>query len=248
LLQENLQWLNKGLKAFTNIENIFIRADEKLELFGLQGFEAMFENRLEGGLHSGKLVQALTKKVQSEDVEILTGISVERWEEKSTYISVYTKQDITFKSQRVVVCTNAFSNKLVSQIKLKPGRGQIIVTTPIKGLRLKGTFHYNEGFYYFRNLGDRVLVGGARNKAFEEETTTSFLTTEAIERELERFLSQHILQNIPYTIDYKWSGIMGFTENKEPCIEKLSQNITVVGACNGMGVALSPIIAEKLEF
>lgn len=247
-VQEKLQWLNKGLKEITSAEQTFTRADEKLAAFGLKGFEAMIENKQEGGLHSGKLVQALTKKVQSMGVEILTGISVTKYEEDGKGINVYTKQGIHFKTKRMLVCSNAFTDKLVPAMVLKPGRGQIIVTTPINGLALKGTFHYDEGYYYFRNAGNRILLGGARNKCFEEETTTMFATTEIIEKELENFLTAHFVIDKPFTIEYKWSGIMCFTENKEPCLQNITPNIIAVIACNGMGVALSPIITENLEF
>ena len=41
---------------------------------------------------------------------------------------------------------------------------------------------------------------------------------------------------------------MGFTEDKQPMIKHISDKITAIVACNGMGVALSPIISEQLQF
>jgi glycine/D-amino acid oxidase-like deaminating enzyme len=38
---------------------------------------------------------------------------------------------------------------------------------------------------------------------------------------------------------------MGFTENKKPLLTKLQDNVFAVIACNGMGVALTPIMGEK---
>ena len=77
-----------------------------------------------------------------------------------------------------------------TDINVTPARGQIVVTPPIKNLPLRGTFHFDEGFYYFRNIGNRLLLGGARNKCFEAEATTSFETTTMIQEELESFI-QH---------------------------------------------------------
>jgi gamma-glutamylputrescine oxidase len=111
---------------------------------------------------------------------------------------------------------------------------------------MKGAFHYDEGFYYFRNLGNRVLLGGARNKAFDAERTTEMITSEIIQHQLEQFLSGHILPGQSFTIEQRWSGIMGFTDNKEPITKRLDDNISVAISCNGMGVALAPIIAEKV--
>jgi hypothetical protein len=39
-------------------------------------------------------------------------------------------------------------------------------------------FHLEKGYYYFRNINDRILLGGGRNLDFEGETTTSHDTTE----------------------------------------------------------------------
>src|SRR6478736_3492383 len=76
--------------------------------------------------------------------------------------------------------------------------------------------------------------------------TTNVETTSIIQEELERFISTHLLLNQSFNIDYRWSGIMGFTEDKQPMIKHISDKITAIIACNGMGVALSPVISEQL--
>jgi glycine/D-amino acid oxidase-like deaminating enzyme len=52
-----------------------------------------------------------------------------------------------------------------------PGRGQIVVTKPIQSLDYQGTFHFNDGYYYFRTIGKRILFGGGRNEDIEGENT-----------------------------------------------------------------------------
>ncbi len=246
-IQEKLSWLNKGLQEITGKGNVFTRTDEKLTAFGFQGFDALIENQLEGSLHSGKLVMALQEKFRSLGGQIMHGIEVERWEENDKEISVFTKQNIRIKASKLFICTNALSQNLLPGITANPARGQIIVTSPIKDLQMRGTFHFDEGFYYFRNIGNRVLLGGARNTAFEDEKTIQFDLTPAIQDTLETFLSNHLLPRKSYKIEYRWSGIMGFTEDKQPCIKQLSERVTAVIICNGMGVALSPVIAEDIS-
>jgi len=153
---------------------------------------------------------------------------------------------VIFSTEQLLVCTNALTTKLVPELNIVPARGQIVLTSPIPGLAMKGAFHYDEGFYYFRNLGDRIMLGGARNKAFEAERTSEMITSEAIQQHLETFISTHLLAGKEFTIEQRWSGIMGFTENKEPVVQRLNSNTAVAIACNGMGVALSPIIAENV--
>ena len=247
-IEENLVWLNKGLQRITGETKTFCREDEKLRQFGLQGFDALLHNSCEGGLHSGKLVAALQQKIVSLGGQILQNIQVTRWDDVGSGVELYcANSNIQLKTSRLIICTNALDNALLKGIKTEPQRGQILVTSPIENLAVRGTFHYDEGFYYFRNVGNRILLGGARNKAFDEENTSAFETTEIIQQTLQNFLTKHILPNQIFTIDYRWSGIMGFTEDKQPLIKQITNRVTAMIICNGMGVALSPVMAEKIE-
>jgi len=244
--RENLEWLNKGLFMITGKENVFSWQDDDLPKLGLSGFGHLIWNPMEAGLHSGKYVQALFQKVQLMGVEMFYGLEITHCEEHTNNVVVYTKQGIRLSAKQVLYCTNAFSTSLLPELDVVPARGQVLVTSPIEGLRLRGTFHYDEGFYYFRNLGNRVLLGGARNKAFEEERTEDLSTTTKIQDELERFLRQHILCGESYTIEYRWAGTMGMGAQKKPIIQRLSNRTYCCIRMSGMGVALAPIAAEEI--
>lgn len=245
-LRDGIDGLNKELKKITGSDDCFTWADDKLKEFGFSGFDSMIENKLEGYLHSGKLVQALLKKVQTMGVQVFTGVEVKQWQTISGKVKIDTNVGIAFNAEQMLICTNALTAALVPELNIVPARGQIVLTSPIPNLKMKGAFHYDEGFYYFRNLGDRILLGGARNKAFEAEQTSEMITSDVIQQHLENFIAQHLLHGQEFMIEQRWSGIMGFTENKKPIVKKLNNNVGVAIACNGMGVALSPIIAEKV--
>jgi glycine/D-amino acid oxidase-like deaminating enzyme len=244
-LDEKLAELNEHLKDLTDQDQTFVRRDAAIAEKGMMGFDAMVENSLEGSLHSGKLVSALIQKVQAAGVSILNGMEVVYWEKKPQGIILHTSQQILFTCNQVLFCTNAYGNTLFPDLNITPARGQVIVTSPIEGLKLNGTFHFDEGFYYWRNLGNRILLGGARNADFETEQTTETAVTDLIKNKLTGFLKDHIHPSYQYTIEDHWSGIMGFTENKKPLLSQVSDNVFVAIACNGMGVALTPIMGEK---
>lgn len=246
-IEDSLSWLNDGMKAITNNKTTFARTSEKLVRFGFQGFDALIENKYEGNLHSGKLVMALQNEIRSLGGQILQGVEAEGWEENEVSITVFTKQNLKCKATSLFICTNALSPDLLCDDSVIAARGQIIVTEPVDGLKIRGAFHFDQGFYYFRNVGNRVLLGGARNQAFEKERTTKFGITETIQQTLEAFLARHLLPKQSVKIDYRWSGIMGFTDDKQPLIKQLSNRITAIVLCNGMGVALAPVIAEEIN-
>lgn len=244
--KQKLDWLNKGLQIITGEEKVFTIADEKLPEFGFHQFEHIIENKLEGGLHPGKLVCALLKEVQSLGVQVITSIEVLKYTETDNYVSISTNQHIEFTARQLLLCTNAFTRQLVPTVDIIPNRGQVLLTCPVEPLKIKGAFHFDKGYYYFRNHGNRLLLGGARNKAFAEENTTDMNTTGLVQEELENFIRQYLLPGIPFTITDRWTGIMGMGTEKSPIVEALGKRVFCCVRMSGMGVALAPVVAKEV--
>jgi len=246
ILRSNIDWLNQKLKKITGRTKTFQLSDEKIARFGFTATRHLIENKLEGQLHSGKLCQSLLQFVQSLGITVLNNIEIKNFESVNGKIQLHTNQPFNLSTDQLLICTNAFAKQLMPDADVEPARGQVLVTSPIERLPFKGTFHYDEGFYYFRNLGDRVLLGGARNKAFEQEHTYELSTSDKIQHELERFLQEFILPGQSYTIDHRWSGIMGVGAEKKPILEKIKDEIYCAVRMSGMGVALAPEIGKKV--
>lgn len=245
-IREVIGYLNKLLSQVTNNQATFRLADDRIRDFGFRNTRHLVHNKFEGQLHSGNLMQALAAKVQAMGTRIMSGVELKRTETSGQKILCYTNHDAILTTNQLLLCTNAFTNELLPGIEMTANRGQVLVTSPISSLPFKGSFHYDEGYYYFRNLGDRVLAGGARNTAFEEEKTADFMITDRIQNELERFLTEVVLPHQHFTIDYRWSGIMGMSNDKFPVIKELQPNIFCAVGMGGIGVALAPVIGERV--
>jgi glycine/D-amino acid oxidase-like deaminating enzyme len=241
-----VKWLNKVVGPVLKQKKIYRFANEKIAEFGLVDVGQIISNDLEGCLHPGKLCQLLSQLVQGMGVRVLGGATIQRFEESNDEVTLYTDRDIALKADQLLVCTNGFARQLLPQLQINPARGQIFVTAPIPSLKLNGAFHYDEGFYYFRNIGRRLLIGGARNMAIENETTTEMETTNEIQDTLERFVTRHILPGTQFEITDRWSGIMGVGPEKMPIIKKLSPKIFCAVKMSGMGVALAPVAADTI--
>jgi len=245
-LRSDIDRLNRQLKKITKLQKTFRMQDEKIAKFGFAGVRHLIENKAEAQLHSGKLCQALLKSVQGMGVTQLNNIEIKSFERTNGRLLLQTDRDFTLSAGQLLVCTNAFARQLLPELDIAPARGQVLVTSPIEGLSFKGAFHFDEGFYYFRDLGGRVLLGGARNKAFEEESTDAMTITDTIQQELERFLRESILPGKNYTIDHRWSGIMGMGSEKMPIVRQAGENIFCAVRMSGMGVALAPVVGEQI--
>lgn len=226
---------------------IYTNASKEIHQLGFQGIEALAYNKLEGQLNSAKLVLALQKAVQAKGVQILFSTEVKKFKSHSKGVTIYTNLEVPLEAKQLLVCTNGFAKKLIPGIDVEPARGQVFVTEPIPNLKLKGCFHFDEGFYYFRNLGNRLLLGGARNKDFKNEKTYSLETSKTIQKVLEQFMMQRILPKGTKKpkIALRWSGTMGIGKIKKPIIQEVQANVYCAVRMSGMGVAIAPIVAQK---
>jgi glycine/D-amino acid oxidase-like deaminating enzyme len=247
-LSHNIEYLNTLLNPIIGNRQTFRLSDKKIAGFGFGKTKHLIKNKAEGYLHSGKLVKALLQTVQSMGVQIFTNTEIKSFERTNGKIELRTNQPFSLTTKQLLICTNAFAKELLPELDIVPARGQVLVTSEITDLPWQGTFHSDEGFYYFRNLGKKVLLGGARNKAFEEEETSQLQTTIAIQNELEKYLGEVILpaHKGKYSIDYRWSGIMAMGSEKMPIMKQLEPGVFCAVRMSGMGVALAPIVGQSV--
>ena len=237
--------LNKLLGKATGLTGIYSAADAKVADFGFRGICGMIYNPYEGQLHTGKMMRALLNRIYSYDVAVLNNCAIQKVDNQGDHVQLITSQG-NFKAKKVIMATNAFANQLFPELKVIPGRGQVLVTKPIENLKLKGTYHFDEGYYYFRNIDGRILFGGGRNLDFKTEETWDFGQTETVKNRLTTYLQEVILPGQPFEIDYWWSGIMGFGEDISPIVKEVEPNIFCAVRCNGMGVAMGSLVGEEV--
>ncbi|WP_298144182.1 FAD-dependent oxidoreductase [Flavobacterium sp.] len=206
--------------------------------------EYLIYNQFEGQLHTGKMMQALLQKVQAAGVVIFTKQNVTNYHESGSHVSIST-DDFELECHKLLFATNAFASQLLP-VAVTPGRAQVLVTKPIPNLDIKGSFHLDRGYFYFRNIENRILFGGGRNLAFEGETTTDFGTTNQIQNQLKTYLESVILPNTRFEIDYSWSGIMGLGAEKRPIVQQLTERTYCGVRLGGMGVAIGSLVGTEL--
>lgn len=202
-------------------------------------------HQFEGQLDTGKMMRSLIQKCVSMDIPILNGVMVQDITE-SNGVGIIKTTDFEFQSKKVFVATNGFASRLLKSDTVKPARAQVLITEPIKNLHIKGTFHFDEGYYYFRNIDDRILFGGGRNLDFETEETITFGQTPIIQNKLEELLHTMILPRQSVKIERRWSGIMGVGAQKSPIVKQVSNAIYCGVRLGGMGVALGSLIGKEL--
>ncbi len=213
--------------------------------FNFRGVNSNYiTHQFEGQIDTGKMMTGLLEKARSAGILILNAVTVEEYQDSSSGIKVETDA-FEYRTNKLLIATNGFAKTLLSE-NVQPARAQVLITKPIKSLHIKGTFHLDEGYYYFRNIDNRILFGGGRNLDFKTEETTDFGQTELVQSELERLLREVILPNQAFEVDQRWSGIMGVGPQKRPVIKQLSTNVYCGVRLGGMGVAIGSLVGREL--
>lgn len=202
-------------------------------------------NRFEAQIDTGKMMQALLQKAIAADIRVLNNVSLNNYTELNDGVDL-DFGDFTTNCSQLFLATNGFSNALLDTQALAPARAQVLITEPMENLALKGCFHLDRGYYYFRNINNRILLGGGRNLDIKSEETSDFGLNPKIQHELEHLLHTVILPNQEVTIAQRWSGIMGMGQQKTAIVKTIGKNTHCGIRLGGMGVAIGSSIGKAL--
>jgi gamma-glutamylputrescine oxidase len=206
---------NLSACSITKLKETYKVNKRKIASSGFKGFKYCIENIAEGQINTGMMMRNLIQLAQSMGVLILNNIHISKIKDSGSKAHVLLADGTEVKAKKIIVATNGFAKELLKIKDVQPARAQVIITAPIPELKVKGAFHYQQGYYYFRNIDGRVLFGGGRNLDFKTEETTELGLTKVIQDSLESILKNQILPNTKYKIEHRWSGIMGVGSEKK---------------------------------
>ncbi len=241
--KSNIDYVNELLQPIFN-DSVF---SERKDPFGFKTIQPnLIFSKFEGQIDTGKMMLGLIKKASEENILIVNSTEITAISDngKNVTLQLNASKDILVK--KVFIATNGFAKQFLDE-DIKPARAQVLVTKPIENLQIKGTFHLNKGYYYFRNIENRILFGGGRNLDFKTEETTEMQLTELVQNKLEQVLKTVILPNQTFEIDQRWSGIMGLGNQKKPILKTVSPNVFCGVRLGGMGVAIGSSIGKQLS-
>lgn len=239
---EKIDDLNKKIKQTLGLKNCYTAVSQKSLNF--KNINGILLNKYEGQIDTALMMTNLIALAHKLDITILNNINILKINSLNNSVELHSDFG-TFNASKVVIATNGFAKELLNMPDVKPARAQVLITKPIKNLKIKGTFHYEEGFYYFRNIDNRILFGGGRNLDIKGETTTELELNNKIQKHLDYLLKNIILPYTPYEVDYRWSGIMGVGSEKKPIIKLVTPNILAAVRMGGMGVAIGSLVGQE---
>jgi len=245
-VKEAIPRWNRDIEDYCGLRNTFADSTPKAADMELGACLGLIENPYEGAVNSAMLIRTLWQKAVSLGVEVYTNFELDQYETTGSGFMLRFVNGHKVPTRRLLFCTNGYLRYLPGLSDLRPARGQVLVTEPIPGLKLKGTFHHHFGYNYFREIDGRILLGGGRFLDKEGETDAGHLLNEKIQDYLEGLLGSMILPGRDIRIDMRWAGIMAVGESKSPIVKKLEENLYFAGRMGGMGVALGAHSATEI--
>lgn len=241
---QHLNTVNHLLEEQTNIKNAFsIQSTSNMKMNCHQ--QCLF-NPYEGMLNTGLLNETINDITHRSGVLPFYGLNIVKFEKEVNGYKLFADNGMELQCGQLIIVNNAFASQLMPELDVVPARGQIIITESIANLPFDGIFHSDKGYIYFRNIDDRVLIGGGRNVFRQQETTYDFEGSEEVKNYLQNYLKEVVLPNQNFKTYMHWSGIMAMGKQKLPIVKRYDENLVLCVRMSGMGVALAPVLSSEV--
>ena len=211
----------------------------------LKGYLGGFFNPADGRINPFAFVKGLAR-----DIEVIEGFEVEQIIKTNSAVELIGEKG-KIRSVMVVLATNGYAPLLESYFEnlVFPVRGQMLATLPLADNLLGEPIYYaNFGYDYFSQTSDNtILMGGLRNRFIHQETGYE----DSLNPDLQDGLKDYIGDNLgfeAFTVDSRWSGVMGNTIDGLPLVGALPRNSAVLAVVgfNTHGFGLGMVVARDL--
>jgi glycine/D-amino acid oxidase-like deaminating enzyme len=211
-------------------------------------FYGAIHNAGDAAINPAKLVHAL---IDASSTTVIEREQVFEIQSNADGVTLRTPNYIVHAG-KVLLCTNAYTPLIERWFtdKLKPVRGQIMVTKPVGKQVVDKLCYANYGYEYFRMLPDgRFLLGGCREPFKNEETGTyADMVTQPVQKALQNYLRDRFPDVAGTSIEFRWSGLMAFTFDGLPLLGELPPlpNVYFAAGCDGHGLGYSFSLSKLL--
>lgn len=209
---------------------------KEFEFKGFQKVSPLFKGILESYESLGEasinpmiLLKTLEEAVKSEGVKILRGVECLNISGK---IIETNRGEI--RADEIVIALNGYTDSLISDLVI-PQRAQMLCVELKEPFENKSLIYEPDSRVYFKSIGNKKLIIGGKRLVDPEAEETSLL---GINHKIQQSLQDYILMRIGQieSVHARWSGIMGFSADELPLIEKRDNYFLITGfSGHGMG-------------
>jgi glycine/D-amino acid oxidase-like deaminating enzyme len=153
----------------------------------------------------------------------------------------------------VVVATDGFTDALLPELTtaVAATRGQVLITEPFAERRYLRPHYARGGYDYWHQRPDgRLVIGGNRDAAIDEEQTAVEATTPTVQERIEE-LAARLMGEQP-RVAQRWAGIWGTTPDESPLVGPVPgrDGVWIAGGYSGhgnvLGLACGDLVARAI--
>ena len=208
-------------------------------------------NESDIGINPFQLTEALFENCNAELFENEHVLKLENIRDSETIEVVGTSK--SFICDTVLLATNAYSSEIDPWFEnlIQTARGQILVTQPLGKQVIDKICYANYGWVYFRQLkNDRFLLGGRRQMFMDKEVGYADMITTEVQAALEEYLKDYFADIVGVPIDYRFSGVMAYTNDglpvlgEHPHIKRVFYAVGFNGHGLGYGMNMAKLLVD----
>ncbi len=154
------------------------------------------------------------------------------------------------RTERAILTLNAYLPLLLPELAavVHPVRAQMM-STAAQPPFLRMPVYSHDGYYYARQLSDgRLVAGGARHLHRRQEVGYSLETTEALQRDLDSYVSTYFPAGAAAPVERRWAGTMGFSPDGLPMWGRAKDmhDLLWIGGFTGHGLSLALVVGKMV--
>ncbi len=157
-----------------------------------------------------------------------------------------------YKATNVIVATNAYAPEWLPELApwVRPVRAQALVTAPATRPLRAPVYALDDWAYLRQDAHGRIILGGFRPLAADEEVGTRDLLHPRVHAALDAFLDRHcrdLFDEAP-RVQRRWSGALGYAPDALPIVGELADHpgCFFIGAHSGHGMGWAFVAAQRL--
>jgi gamma-glutamylputrescine oxidase len=202
-------------------------------------FDSALVHPIDGAIHPARWVRRLAARAAGAGAEIREHDPVRSLEE--------------LDAEQIVLATDGYTDGLLPSLDcaVRATRGQVIATEPLSGAAYPRPHYTFDGYVYWHQAEDgRLILGGFRDLALDDEATREEATTPVIQAALDQFAGELVGERV--RVARRWSGIFGMTDDLLPLVGSVPGRDDMWVACgysghgNVLGLACGELVARAI--
>lgn len=261
-------WQNNGTLSIALNENELIAMQESLHLLREDGFTGEVLDRQgvqdrvltplapeivggrfsdeDGTLHSVRYLAGLARAAKNYGARFVNATV-----DHITDTAVVTNQG-KISAGNVIVALNAWTADLLPELSgiIVPTRGQILAYEPIEPVFTSavGAEITPTGEYWQQTPDGHIVIGGCRADApHKDSNVRKMVPTQHVIDSISSVLPRLFPELSILRIKQTWAGLMAFTADNLPIVDRATNGAWYGGGFNGHGMPFGPVIGKALS-